>query len=110
MENIGDGENVRKTGVSNTVEPSTPSQQSDRRRTKRTEQPTTPEEAAALLTSALNYCLKAGLNVAGYNEGPNLALYIRGLQYADEKIIVTPSIGNGVTSGVTIPENGVTVP
>jgi hypothetical protein len=104
MENIGDGANERKTGVPNTAEPSQPSVSSVKPSTKKTKQRTTPEEAAELLTSALSYCLEAGLIVAGYNEGPTLVLSIDGLQYADEKIQVTPiSVGvtTSVTSGVT---------
>ena len=100
MENIGDGENVKRTGVPNTAEPSQPSQPTDKQRTKKTKPPTTREEAAELLTSALSYCLEAGLIVSGYNEGPNLALYIRGLQYVGEKIQVTPA-ENSDTIGVT---------
>jgi hypothetical protein len=107
MENIGDGANERKTGVPNTAEPSQPSQKIEKRSTKPTKQRTTREEAAALLTSALSYCLEAGLIVSGYNEGPTLVLSIDGLQYADEKIQVTSgSVTTGVTVGVT---DGVTV-
>ena len=104
MENIGDGVNGRKTGVSNTAEPSTLSEQTDKRRTKSTKPPTTPEEAAELLASALNYCLEAGLIVSGYNEGRMLILSIDGVQYVDGKIVVTPTtkpISSGVTTGVT---------
>jgi hypothetical protein len=105
MENIGDGESVRKTGVSNTAEPLPPSEKNEKRRTKQTKQSITPEEAAALLTSALNYCLEAGLIVSGYNEGPTLILSIDGVQYADGRITVTSSIPakvDGVTAGVTL--------
>ena len=104
MENIGAGENEKRTGVSNTADLSRPSQPNEKRRTKSTKKPTTPDEAAALLTSALSYCLEAGLIVSGYNEGQNLALYIKGLQYVDDHIQVTPnpvSVTDGVTSGVT---------
>lgn len=104
MENTGDGENARKTGVPNTAEPSQPSQPNGKPSTKKIKQRTTPEEAAELLTSALSYCLEAGLIVSGYNEGQTLVLCIDGLQYADEKIQVTPepvSVTDGVTAGVT---------
>jgi hypothetical protein len=101
MENIGDGESVRKTGVPNTAEPSQPSQTNGKRSTKPTKQRTTPEEAAGLLTSALSYCLEAGLIVTGYNEGRALALYIDGFQYEDGKIRVTPVAEVGVTASVT---------
>ena len=86
MENIGDGANERKTGVPNTAEPSQPSQPTDKQHTKKTKPPTTREEAAELLTSALSYCLEAGLIVSGYNEGATLALYIDGLEYSNDKI------------------------
>jgi hypothetical protein len=101
MENIGDGANERKTGVSSTAELSQPSQMTEKRRTKKTEKPTTPAEAAELLASALSYCLAAGLIVSGYNEGPTLILSIDGVQYADGKIVVTP-IPASVTTGVTL--------
>jgi hypothetical protein len=101
MENIGDGANERKTGVPNTAEPSQPSQKIEKRSTKPTKQRTTREEAAALLTSALSYCLEAGLIVSGYNEGLTLVLSIDGLQYANDKIQVTPPVSIGVTAGVT---------
>lgn len=104
MENIGAGEKERKTGVSNTADPSQPSQTSEKRRTKSTKQPTTPDEAAALLTSALSYCLDAGLIVSGYNEGQSLVLSIDGVQYIGGKIQVTPipaSVTSGVTTSVT---------
>lgn len=100
MENIGDGENVRKTEKPNTAEPLQPSQTKEKRSTKKTKQRTTPAEAAELLTSALSYCLDAGLIVSGYNEGQTLILSIDGLEYADEKIKVTP-LPNSVTSDVT---------
>lgn len=105
MENIGDGENVRKAEKSNTAEHLQPSQTNEKRRTKQTKRSTTPEEAAELLTSALSYCLDAGLIVSGYNEGPTLILSIDGLWYANEKIVVTPPIPvklDGVTTGVTL--------
>jgi hypothetical protein len=109
MENIGDGENVKRTGVPNTAEPSQPSRPTDKQRTKKTKPPTTREEAAELLTSALSYCLEAGLIVSGYNEGQTLILCIDGLQYADEKIQVTPPQPS-VTAGVTVSvADGVTV-
>jgi hypothetical protein len=104
MENIGDGENAKKTGIPNTEEPLKPSQPTDKPSTKKIKQRTTREEAAALLTSALGYCLEAGLIVSGYNEGRNLALYIEEFQYAGEKVIVTPaeiSVTVSVTDGVT---------
>lgn len=104
MENTGDGENAKRTGVPNTAEPSQPSQTNGKRSTKPIKQRTTREEAAALLTSALSYCLEAGLIVIGYNEGQDLMLSIKGLQYADEKIQVTPpetSVTVGVTTSVT---------
>lgn len=107
MENIGDGENVKRTGVPNTAEPSQPSQPSEKPSTKKTKQRTTPEEAAELLTSALNYCLEAGLIVSGYNEGPALILSIDGVLYADEKIQVTPKVPS-VTPSVTVETASVT--
>ena len=100
MENIGDGANVLEMEKSSMVEPSTPSRQIGKPRTKKTKKPTTPAEAAAILQSALSYCLEAGLQVEGYNEGLDLTLCIRGLRYADEEIIVTPVISASVT-GVT---------
>jgi hypothetical protein len=100
MENIGAGENEKRTGVSNTADPSQLSQTNEKRRTKSIKQPTTPEEAVALLTSALSYCLDAGLIVSGYNEGQSLVLSIDGVQYVDGKIQVTP-IPASVTIGVT---------
>jgi hypothetical protein len=100
MENIGDGANVLETEKSSMAEPLTHSQQIEKPRTKKTKKPTTPAEAAAILQSALSYCLEAGLQVEGYNEGLDLTLYIRGLQYAGEEIIVTPVETAGVT-GVT---------
>ena len=80
---------------------SKPSRQEEKPNTKQIKPPTTPEEAAELLTSALSYCLEAGLVVEGYNEGTRLILEIDGLHYADEKVIVTPIGVTGVTSGVT---------
>jgi hypothetical protein len=98
MENIGDGESVRKTGVLDTVEPLRPLPPNEKRRTKKTEKPITPGEAVELLTSALSYCLGAGLIVSGYNEGQSLLLSIDGVQYVDGKIQVTlDSVTNGVT-------------
>jgi hypothetical protein len=109
MENIGDGENAKRTGVPNTAEPSQPSATKEKPSTKKIKQRTTREEAAELLTSALSYCLEAGLIVAGYNEGRTLVLSIEGLQYADEKIQVTPE-PSSVTTGVTVSvTDGVTV-
>jgi broad specificity polyphosphatase/5'/3'-nucleotidase SurE len=101
MENIGDGANVRKTGASSTAELSQPSEKIEKRRTKSTKQPTTPAEATELLTSALGYCLEAGLIVSGYNEGQTLILSIDGVRYADGRITVTP-ISASVTTGVTL--------
>lgn len=105
MENIGDGANVPEMEKSSTAEPLTHSHQSEKPRTKKTKKPTTPAEAAAILQSALSYCLEAGLQVEGYNEGQDLTLYISGLQYAGESIIVTPvqePIGVTIPAGVTV--------
>jgi hypothetical protein len=66
------------------------SQSSEKKSTKPTKEPTTPAEAAELLTSALSYCADAGLIVEGYNEDGGLTLHINGFQYAGGKVIVTP--------------------
>jgi hypothetical protein len=105
MENIGDGANVPGTAKSSTAEPLTHSQQIEKPRTKKTKKPTTPAEAAAILQSALSYCLEAGLLVEVYSEEQDLTLCIRGLQYAGEEIIVTPVVSvelASVTTGVTV--------
>ncbi len=96
MVNTGAGENERRKGKSNMAARSNHSQNNGKKSTKKTEKPTTPAEAAALLTSALSYCTDANLTVEGYNENGVLFLSIKGLHYADEK--VTPI---GVTSGGT---------
>ncbi len=101
MANTGAGENVRRKEKSNMAAHSKRSGKPEKTSTKQIKQPTTPVEAAELLTSALSYCKEAGLVVAGYNEGGTLILEIDGLQYADEKIQVTPISVTGVTSGVT---------
>ena len=90
MENIGDGVNVLEMERSNTAVRTQHSEPNAKPRTKKTKPPTTPEEAAEILRSALSYCLEAGLPVKGWNEGTSLELSIDGLQYADETIIVTP--------------------
>lgn len=74
------------------AEPLKPSESKENPSTKKTKQHTTPDVAAALLTSALWYCLDAGLIVKSYSEGNTLILEIDGLSYADEKIIVTPGV------------------
>jgi len=58
--------------------------------TKPIKKPTTPEEAAELLTSALSYCEDAGVIVEGYNEGADLVFRAKGFQFVDGKVIVTP--------------------
>lgn len=71
---------------------SKPSEKPEKLSTKQTKPPTTPAEAAELLTSALGYCIEAGLIVEGYNEGTTLILEIDGLEYVvGEKIKVTSS-------------------
>ncbi len=105
MANIGDGESERRKEKPDMAEQLKPYQTAEKPSTKQTKPPTTPAEAAALLTSALWYCLDAGLVVDGYTEGKTLILEIDGLAYVDEKIIVTPVTPTGVTSGVP---NGVT--
>jgi hypothetical protein len=105
MENIGDGASVPEMEKSSTVEPLTHSHQNDSLRTKKTKKPTTPAEAAQILQSALSYCLEAGLPVEVFSEEQDLTLCIRGLQYADESIIVTPvekPIGVTIPAGVTV--------
>jgi hypothetical protein len=97
MENTGAGENERKKEKSNMAAHSKRSQKGEKPSTKQTKKPTTPAEAAELLTSALSYCKDAGLIVAGYNEGATLILEIDGLQYAGEKIQVTLIGVTGVT-------------
>lgn len=81
MENITNGEKERKTEKPATAESSVTSQTNEKRSTKKTKQPITPAEAAELLTSALKYCQESGLTVAGYNEGGELILFIKGLEY-----------------------------
>jgi hypothetical protein len=84
------------------AEPLKPSRQNEKPSTKQTKTRTTVAEAAALITSALGYCLDAGLVVEGYNESGVLILEIHGLEYADEQVTpVTPvTLPTGVT-GVT---------
>jgi hypothetical protein len=77
------------------AEPLKHSRKSEKPSTKPTKPRTTRAEAAALITSALGYCLDAGLVVAGYNENGVLILEIHGLEYADEQ--VTPIGVTGVT-------------
>jgi hypothetical protein len=101
MANIGDGANVLETEKSSMAEPLTHSQQIEKPRTKKTKKPTTPAEAAAILQSALSYCLEAGLLVEVFSEEQDLTLCIRGLQYAGEEIIVTP-VETAEIAGVTI--------
>jgi len=82
------------------AEQSKHSRKKEKPSTKPTKPITTTAEAAALLTSALGYCLDAGLVVAGYNENGVLILEIHGLQYAGEQVTpVTPEV---TPIGVTI--------
>ncbi len=81
------------------AEHSKPSRTKEKPSTKQIKQSITPAEAAELLTSALGYCDEAKLIIEGYNEGRDLILVVRGLQYVDGKVIVTPI---GVTGGVTM--------
>jgi hypothetical protein len=99
MENTFSGENASTTGKPDTAESLSNSPSKEKRSTRRTKQSITPVEAAAILTSALNYCLQAGLPVIGYNEGTALILSIDGLQYSNEQIeVVTPIALAGVTT------------
>jgi hypothetical protein len=108
MVNTGAGESERRKEKPSMAEQLKPYRTDEKPSTKKTKPPTTPAEAAALLTSALSYCLEAGLVVDGYNEGKTLILEIDGLAYVDEKIIVTPTGVTGVTSGVPTGVTGVT--
>lgn len=64
---------------------SRPSRKSGKKNTFRTLQDVTPNEAAQILLSALNYCKKAGLPVTGYNEGTALRFSIEGIHYDFER-------------------------
>lgn len=86
MENIINGANENTAEKPATAANSLPSPKSAKRSTKKTKEPITPAEAAELLTSALSYCLEAGLPVVGYNEGTALRLSIDGLEYSNDKI------------------------
>jgi hypothetical protein len=45
----------------------------------KTSEPTTKDEAAQILSSAVNYCIKAGIAVQGYDEHGTLFLSFAGL-------------------------------
>ena len=78
---IGDSGNGGGAGKSAMAGHSQPLRKSGKPSTWRTLQSVTPNEAAAILLSALNYCKKAGLPVTGYNEGNALRLSIEGIHY-----------------------------
>lgn len=86
MANTGNGENENTAVKPATAESSLHSPKIEKKSTRKTKEPITKEEAAELLTSALSYCLEAGIPVIGYNEGTSLRLSIDGLEYANDKI------------------------
>ena len=89
MANTGSGENANaSTQNPSTAASSTPSRRSDKTSTKRTRSSITPAEATELLTSALAYCKDAGLEVEGYNEEGSLVLFVVGVKYDNERIVL----------------------
>ncbi|HMR99822.1 MAG TPA: hypothetical protein PKE62_11250 [Anaerolineales bacterium] len=77
----GDSESANGAAKSATAAHSRPSRKSGKKSTFRTLQNVTPNEAAQILLTALNYCRKAGLSVTGYNEANALRLSIDGIHY-----------------------------
>lgn len=101
MENTINGENANMAAKPDTAANLETSQPSGKKSTKKTKQPITPAEAAELLTSALKYCQESGLTVAGYNEGTELILSIRGLEYVGTVIQPVTLIPPAKTVNVT---------
>lgn len=95
MENTFNGEKENTVVKPVTAANSQPSPKSGKRNTKKTKEPITKDEAAQLLTSALSYCLEAGIQVIGYNEGTSLMLSIDGLEYSNDKIQPVTLISTG---------------
>jgi hypothetical protein len=87
------GENVDTTGKHTLAVGLTTSPRTVKQPTKKTEKSITPAVAAALLTSALQYCLAAGLIPLDYGDDQTLKLEIAGLRYSNDRIeAVTPKV------------------
>lgn len=91
----GDSGSAGGAAKSATAAHSRPSRKAGRNATFKTLQNVTPNEAAQILLSALNYCRKAGLLVTGYNEANALRLSIDGIHYDfEDHAMVTPCYTN----------------
>ncbi len=94
MENTGNGANENTTARVDTAELLGPSPLKDKPNTGKTEKSITPDVAGELLSSALDYCRKAGLKVLSYNESDGFAVLVTGLHDTGAGIIplVTPKV------------------
>ena len=97
----GDSGSAGGAAKSATAAHSRPSRKAGRNATFKTLQNVTPNEAAQILLSALNYCRKAGLSVTGYNEANALRLSIDGIHYDFEGHAMVTLRGDTTSHHVT---------